>query len=217
MKRLLASAAVTPLALLALGGPAVAAQPEPKPQHTTDIATYAHAEWMYESEGLYVEGGLSAVDTRNGPVLVLEQGAYSEGGAWTRTFIPEDEQVSFDLTMDRARLTAAQLHADDVPVQVCTYEAQGDEDPDCVPSTVDVSLTWTGDGPITRSGDSSHYADGTMRINTHGNYTSREATVLGSVTGAVDVDDFAASWMVRSRYIEIKRCISDTPCEEPEE
>jgi hypothetical protein len=213
MKRLLASLVVTPLALVALGGPAVAGKPDSKTTHVSEGATYAHASWEYTSGDTWVEGGVSAVHTRQGPVLVLSQVAFSEDGTFTETSVV-DEQAEFTLTMDRARLTQATLHADDVPVQVCVYE-DPEEGPDCTDSTVDISLAWTGEGPLLRSGFSAHFSDGTMRVNTHGLERERQAEVEGAITGAVTVDEFSAALMVKSKFVEITRCL--TVCEQPEE
>lgn len=172
MRKILAALAVTPLALMALAGPATAAKPTVI--RSTERVAYAVAA----SEGDLSKFVVIPSLTRTGPVLSLWQGTADGAGGSVETRLETNRGFTF--TIDKARLGTARLVATDLPASTCTWVE--DQEIGCVDTTVDIDLTWTGVGRITRAGSTSHEVGDGFRLVSHGRGTSRGATVTGSIT-----------------------------------
>lgn len=212
MRRTLAVLAATPLALVALGGPASAAGPDVT--HTTYSAANADAYWSSGEGASYIEGTLTAALTRTGPVLdVWQLTPYGSEGFVTTTVT--QAKTGFTFTIDFARLQSATLVAENLAGEVCTYEDESDADGDCVPTSLDISVRWTGEGPITSGSSNERFKADGFSINVHSQSKGRDATAAGSITGGtIDVDGFDFASLSSVKYTETKRCTADA-CEAP--
>ncbi len=211
MKRLLAALAVTPLALMALAGPATAARPDVT--HLNDESWFAEAGWSSESGDLVTYTYASARTGTGGTELNLSQG----------TFDPEDPSSGtvettatassgFTFTISN-KLSSATLVAEDLPVKTCTLDEFGEPIGDCTFSTVDVMLTWTGQGVLTRGSYSDRIKGDGFSMNVHMTWQDRDATVTGDVSG-FDLDTAHLDWayMHHEKQVKTGRCVGEA-CE----
>jgi hypothetical protein len=203
--------AVTPLALMALGGPAVAAKPEVT--HTTYTSAYADAYWSSGEGESYVEGGVHAALTSDGPELWVWQITPSTEGGFVETTLTGEGDHTF--TIDKGRLGSASLVGEDLATETCTYDEEGTKLGECEPGSIDIDLTWTGEGKISRGGLTERFKGDGFSINVHVTSTDRAASVEGAITGAIDVEEFGEAMLGTYKQVETKRCVADA-CEEPE-
>ena len=83
-------------------------------------------------------------------------------------------------TLDASRLTGATMSATDVPVSVYQLALDGTVI-SVVPGTTDVAATWTGVGPVTRSGYTVRDVTQGFVTIVHSTDLSRDATAVGSI------------------------------------
>lgn len=208
MRRVLAALAVTPIALLALGGPADAARP--RVTHESYRAVFAGANWELERADSVVVGAVIPSITKSGAELYVDQVLVRDGTMTTTLVEVED---GFTFTMNGGRLTSATLNATDLPALVCTYE-ESDPEGDCGWSLVDISLVWTGSGPLTRSLTLDRYRQAGLSLNRHESYTIREATVTGGISGgsiSVLGEEMVNENLGRTQSTKVERCTQE-PC-----
>lgn len=206
MKKTLAALAVTPLALMALAGPAAAAKPTVT--RTTERVAYAVASSDAELSKFVVIPSL----TRTGPLLTLWQATADGAGGSVETTV--DTNRGFTFTIDKGRLGSATLVATNLPASTCTW--QEDQKIGCVDTTVDINLRWTGFGGITRGGSTSHEMGDGFKLVSHGRGTSRGATVAGSITigtTTLDAPDYAELGTYQN--FEMLHC-TGAACPQPE-
>lgn len=211
MRRLIAILAATPLALLALAGPADAAKPEVI--HTSYSSASADVYWSSEGES-YLEGGVHAALTSDGPELYVWQSMSNPGGGYIETTVTDAGDYSF--TIDRGRLRSARLLADDVTTSTCTYDEEYNQVGDCEVGSVDIDLTWTGQGSISRGNYTERYKNDGFSVNVHVTSTDRSAIVDGAIAGTISFDQFADGMLGTYKQVETKRCAVDA-CPAPEE
>lgn len=206
MRKMLAALAVTPLALMALAGPATAARPTVI--RTTERTAYAVASSEGELSKFVVIPSL----TRTGPLLSLWQGSADGAGGSVETRV--DTNRGFTFTIDKARLGTATLVATGLPATTCTWVE--DQQTGCVDTTVDIDLTWTGVGAISRGGSTSHEMGDGYRLVSHGRGTSRQATVTGSITiGTTTLDTPDHAELGTYQNFEMLHC-TGAACPQPE-
>lgn len=103
----------------------------------------------------------------------------------TDTFADVTSGFSFDI--DKAQLTTATLSASGIPATTCALDANGN-DINCTPTTIDVTVTWTGTGIIDRSSFNQllklQHGVSVVVLNQHVNGTSRSATTTGTFDGS---------------------------------
>jgi hypothetical protein len=211
MKRALAVAAVTPLALLALAGPAVAAQQEVV--HTTFTSAYADTFWSSGEGDSYSEGGVHAALTSDGPELYVWQSGPELSDGYVVTDLAGQGDYTF--TIDRARLRTARLVADDLATKTCTFDWDGNQVGTCKRGSIDLDITWTGLGGITRAGHTERYKGDGFSVNATFKSTDRRASADGAVTGAISTDEFGESMLGAYKSVETMRC--NQACPAPEE
>lgn len=206
MNKTLAALAVTPLALMALAGPATAAKPTVT--RTTESVAYAVASSEAELSKFVVIPSL----TRTGPQLSLWQATADGAGGSVETTVETNRGFTF--TIDKGRLGSATLVATNLPASTCTW--QDDQKLGCVDTTVDINLRWTGFGRITRGGTTSHQMGDGFKLVSHGKGTSRGATVAGSVSiGTTTLDAFDYAELGTYKNFEMVHC-TGTACPQPE-
>lgn len=206
MKRTLAAVAAIPLALVALAAPASAAKPQVT--RTADSGSYAAASTELEMAKFFV----NPVATRSGTHLTLWYGKADGAGGSVETMVQADHGFTF--TIDRARLGSATLVGTGLPATTCTWHE--DTELGCVSSSVDVSLTWKGEGAIARGGSTSHEKRAGFMMVTHGSGTSRNATVSGSVhVGGTSISTFDYAELGTFRNFQMVHC-TGAACPPPE-
>jgi hypothetical protein len=156
--------------------------------------TFADALWIASptpttaTETLVAVGGLEG-----GSGLVVDQsvGTAVTGGlvtSGTDTFA--DVASGFSFAVDRGQMASASLSALGIPATTCTIEALG-VDINCHPTTIDVTVEWTGQGPITRQTGNEHFNSPGFSYAVHFNGTLRAATGTGTFSGTtLNASDF---------------------------
>lgn len=211
MKRIVAVLAATPLVLMAFAGPANAAKPEVT--HLNDSGVFADAYWHSEDGNTFTDSNVSVFKTKSGTELHLSHStAQWDGGGSIATFA--DAVSGFTFTMSK-RLGTARLVAEDLPVSTCTYDENGEVVGECEDSTVDVALTWTGEGALTRGSVSEHVKFDGGSMNVHITFMNRAATVTGSVTGFdLSADELQGASLGAEKQVKTGRC-TGAACEAP--
>lgn len=119
----------------------------------------------------------------------------------TCTYGPTTE---FTFTIDERGLTSAAVTAPDVRARTCTYDVDFNET--CSRTSVDIDVTWTGRGKISRGGyNDRSIGDGYVFV-THFNGTWRRAIAtgtIGDVTFTKDDLSFAQIGFARSGSIDV--------------
>jgi hypothetical protein len=150
--------------------------------------------------------------SRTGPQLVFQYGKADGVGGSVETMV--DTNQDFTLTFGKGRLASATLVAEKVPALTCTY--QDDVQTGCVSSNVDISLSWTGFGPVSRGGWTSHEISDGFKLISHGSGTSRSATVTGSITvDKTTLNTFDYAELGANKSFEMTHC-TGTACPQPE-
>jgi hypothetical protein len=178
MRRALIGLAVTMFTVLALAGPASAASGQ-----VTQFkfhGTFAEAMWFTSSDTSTADTSVH-VSTEQGSVLIVDQFiADFANGTFTETFAEVTSGFSF--AIDKALLGNASLSGSGVPATTCTFDRDFNLI-GCSATTIDVNVTWTAQGPISRGVFNHHFkSDGFSEID-HFNGTDRDATATGTVGG----------------------------------
>jgi hypothetical protein len=82
----------------------------------------------------------------------------------------------------RPSLAGASLSGSGLPATRCTLDADFNET-GCTATTINATVTWTGQGPISRSGSNDRFKSDRFRVTEHSNETFRAATATGRVAG----------------------------------
>ncbi len=184
MRRALIGIAVTAAAVLGYALPAGAAVSPVT--HIKFKGPYAEADWFATSGSTATETYVNVSTTATGHRLVvyhLVGNLDAQGFVTSGTETIADVTSGFSFSSDTVKLTAASLSATGLPAQSCTFSANSPIT-DCTSTTISVSATWTGQGPITRGVVNEHFKTGGVRISNHINGISRSATASGSVDGS---------------------------------
>ncbi len=181
MKRALIVLGTAALTFLGLVGPAGAAAG--KVTHIRISGPYAQAEWASVTDSTLHDTFVDVSNARQGPELFVYEltGEVNADGNLTGPVTETIAQVrsGFSFIIDRLKLTAASLTASGVPATSCTFTFNGGTQT-CTATTISVSATWAGEGPITRGVRNEHFKTaGVVSTHDHINGTSRNATATG--------------------------------------
>lgn len=205
------AAAVTVMAI-----PASAAKAQVT--HLRSNGTNAAAEWTTESPGKVVDTFVSATAPKKGaPELFVNrmtaqvsgQGEFL-GGVQTTVHVSS----GFTFTYDAKKLTKASVNGTNLPALTCPVDEFGEEvTSKCAATTVSISATWTGVGPVSKGHGTDHYSSGGFTMVVHSGGTSRDATAKASYNGKA-LNDF--QWSSLGTYRDLKTAICRVPggCEE---
>jgi hypothetical protein len=143
-------------------------------------ATFAEALWATNTSQT-----LAAVSQgQGGQELQVDQFAFtfdSQGNTTGATDTFADVTSGFSFTID-PKLTNASVSGSGIPAQRCSYDANafliG-----CTNTSIAVSVSWTGEGPLARETSNDHLQIGKVKTTRHFNGTDRIATASGTVAG----------------------------------
>lgn len=200
----LAVAALTSLSFVvpAFAAPASAAS-SPDIYTYNYSGTYAGAAWSHDSStGATTEytGTMVNVSNRNqGSHLYLRSTTqhWGDGTSWERVL---DVDATSGFSLKVTPWDSASLSAQNLLVTITfTDFVSGQETVEY--TTVDVKLTWTGQGTITHGVYTTHTSDGYVTFTSHSNGFSRLATATGTITGiTLDPADLFYADMGRTSY-----------------
>jgi hypothetical protein len=191
MRRVLIGLAVTTFTLLALAGPTSAASG----QVTTSAAsgpvtqfkfhgTFADALWETSSATSFTDTFVSVSKSLQGSELFVDQftANFDASGNFTgATDTSADVTSGFSFAIDKT-LTSASTSGSGLPAMTCTFDANFNLI-GCSATTIDVNVTWTGQGPISRGVFNDHFKSDGFSVTDHFNGTDRDATATGTVVG----------------------------------
>jgi hypothetical protein len=182
MRRALAGLAVAAFTLLALAGPASAAPGQVT--HLRLSGTVADALWITSSPTSSTFTSVDVSKSRQDSALVVDQvtNNHDASGVFiggTETFAYVTSGFSFTL---RQPLASASLSGSGLPASTCTFDANFNTI-GCSATTIGVSVTWTGQGAITRGWFNEHFKNGGFSQIDHFYGTSRHAVATGTVAG----------------------------------
>jgi hypothetical protein len=183
MKRALIGLAVTALTVLAFAGPASAASGQVS--RFSFHGTFADAFWSTSSATSFTDTSVTVSKSTQGSELFVDQfsGNLDANGNFTGgTDTSADVTSGFSFTIDKAQLTSGSTSGSGLPATTCTVDANFNFI-GCHATTIDVSGTWTGQGPIGRSVANDHFKSAGFSVNDHFSGTDRAATATGSVGG----------------------------------
>jgi hypothetical protein len=209
MRRVLTVIAVSLLGVLSLAGPASAAPGQVT--HFRYNGTFAEADWFVTSGDTFSDTFLNVSKSRTGSQLFLQKfvgHTDSEGEFLGGTQTSVDVPNGFAFTIDASKLTSATVQATDLPATVCEIDADGNVVEPCESTTVDVSASWTGVGPTSRSVSNSHFSTEGFRINDHFSGTGRDAVAAGTVAGStLTADELQFASLGKAKSGTTKFCI----------
>ncbi len=185
MKRALIALAAAALAFLGLAGPAGAATG--KVTHIRLSGPYAQADWVSVTDSTLHDTSVDVSRGNKGSRLVVYEftGTLNAEGNLTGPYTETIAEVTsgFSFTIDSVKLTAASLRASRLPATSCTYTPNGGE-PACTGTTISVSATWAGEGPITHGVVNENFkTPGGITYHLHSSGTRRNATATGTADG----------------------------------
>ena len=203
MRRILLGLAVTALTVLAFAGPAGAASGQ-----VTQFrfhGAFADAFWSTSS----TLTSLSVSRAKQGSELIVDQFIVTTDANGTITGATDtsaDVTSGFSFAIHQP-LANATTSASGLPATVCTFDASlnliG-----CSPTTMDVTATWTGQGPIVRGVSNDHVKIDGLSETDHFNGTDRTATATGTVDGlTLNESESQGSDLGVANSATISRCI----------
>lgn len=203
MKRAMAVAAVTAVSLLGFTGTAGAASSPVT--HVRSNTAFADASWYKESGDQFWASGISARRSLwgSGSELHLSQTVGTNGGSTTS--ISADVTTGFTFTIDSKRLNGASLSAADLPATLCTYDENGELVGQCTDTTVDVHVTWSGQGAMTKGSYTEHVRSGGSMMKLHVLFTNRDALATGSLNGALSAADLEFASLGTEKQVKMGR------------
>jgi hypothetical protein len=182
MRRALAGLAVAAFTLLALAGPTSAAPGQVT--HFRVAGTVADALWITSSATSSTFTSVDVSTSTQDSALVVDQvtenhdasGNFTGG---TETFASVTSGFSFTLQQP---LASASLSGSGLPATTCTFDVNFNTI-GCSATTIDVGVTWTGQGAITRGWFNDHFKSGGFSQIDHFYGTSRHAVATWTVGG----------------------------------
>jgi len=207
MRRILLGLAVTALAVLAFAGPAGAASGQ-----VTQFrfhGTFADALWFTNSATSSTLTELDVAKAKQGSELIVDQFTVNtdvNGVITGATDTSADVTSGFSFAIHQP-LASASTSASGLPATACTFDANlnliG-----CSPTTIDLTATWTGQGPIVRGVTNSRFKIDGISETDHFNGTLRTATATGTVAGlTLNESESQASDLGVTNSAVISRCI----------
>ena len=194
---------MTALTVLAFAGPAGAASGQ-----VTQFrfhGTFADAFWSTSS----TLTSLSVSKAKQGSELIVDQfivNTDANGNITGATDTSADVTSGFSFAIHQP-LASASTSASGLPATACTFDANlnliG-----CSPTTIDLTATWTGQGPIVRGVTNSRFKIDGISETDHFNGTLRTATATGTVAGlTLNESESQASDLGVTNSAVISRCI----------
>jgi len=183
MKRILIGLATTAFTLVALAAPASAASGQ-----TLQFrfhGTFADAFWFSNTQTSFTATSVS-VQQSQGSELFVDQftGSTDANGNFTGgTDTFADVTSGFSFNVDKAQLTTGSTSGSGLPATTCAVDANGNEF-NCSATTIDLTVAWTGQGPIARQVANDHFKVTGFSENDHFNGTDRAATATGTFSGS---------------------------------
>jgi hypothetical protein len=180
MRRAIAAMAGTALTVLAMAAPASAASAQ-----VTNFrfsGTVADASWFTSSATSSTFASVDVSESTQGPRLVADEVTdnYDASGNFTGgTMTLADVTSGFSFAL-RQPLASASLSGSGLSATTCTFDVNFNTI-GCSATTIGVSVTWTGQGAITRGWFNEHFkSDGFSEID-HFYGTNRHAAATGTV------------------------------------
>lgn len=209
MKRALLGLAVATFTVLAFAGPASAATG--RVTHFTFSGPSAEASWTTTAGTTSTETLIGVSKSPHNSSLGIDvftshEDANGNFTGGTDTSATVTSGYSFAI---RQPLSSASVRASGMPVTTCTLDANFNVT-GCSDTTVNVNVTWTGQGPVTRGTQTQHLkADGfLLNVNSTGSF--RDATATGTIAGrtlSTSELDFADLSTLRAAVITV--CIGN--------
>jgi hypothetical protein len=170
------------LAMAFAAGPAAAAATV---IHTTFHGTSAEAVWRQGGPSFFTETFVNITKMPNGQQLSVGQITenYDSEGAFTGAVGTSTRVTTgFSYTIDASQLSSASASGSDLPAATCTYDTNYDLI-GCVDSTIDVNVSWTGQGELIRGNSHHHDRTGGVVVTAHLQGVFRDANASGVVGG----------------------------------
>lgn len=204
LKRALIGLAVTAFTVLAFAGPASAA-----PGQVLSFrfhGTFADAFWFSSTSSTSFTA--TTVNVTPSELLVDQftgntdpSGNFTGG---TDTFA--DVTSGFSFSIDKARLTTGSTSGS-IPGTTCAVDVNGNET-NCTATTIDLTVAWTGQGPIIRQVVNQHVKVGGFSETDHFNGTDRAAAATGTFSGStLNPSDLQFADLGFANSGSIQRCI----------
>lgn len=170
------------LAALAFAGPAAAASGQ-----VTQVrfqGTFANAFWFSTTATSRTDTTVNASEAKQGSGLFVEQ--FTENFDANGNFTGATETIAsvtsgFSFALHQS-LASASLTGSSLPATTCTFDVNFNQI-GCSATTIDVSVTWTGMGSITRGVTNEHFKSDGFSETDHFSGTSRDATATGTIGG----------------------------------
>jgi hypothetical protein len=164
----------------------------------------AYAEW-YSSSGNTTQSGFIDVSDRYDELYFSQcTDEYDSTGDFVSATCTSGFTTDFTFTIDQRGLTSATVTATDVRARTCTYDA--DFNTTCERAKIDIDVTWTGRGSLSRGGyNERSIGDGYVFVS-HFNGTWRRAIAtgtIGEVTYTRDDLSYAQIGFARSGYVDV--------------
>jgi len=210
LKRVLIGLAATTLTLLGFAGTASAAPGQQVVQFRVH-GTFADAFWFSGTATSFTATSVSAQQSQGSELYVDQFTANTDANGnitgGTDTFA--DVTSGFSFTADKAQLTTGSTSGSGIPATTCAVDANGNET-NCSATTIDLTVAWTGQGPISRSVSNDHFKVTGFSENDHFNGTDRAATATGTFSGStLSASDLQFADLGFANSGSIFRCIGN--------
>jgi hypothetical protein len=210
MKRALIGLAVTAVTVLAFAGPASAASGQVTRFNVH--GTFADAFWFSSTATSFTATSVSVQQSQGSQLAVDQFTANTDANGnitgGTDTFANVTSGFSF--TADKAQLTTGSTSGSGLPATTCAVDANGN-DINCSATTIDLTVTWTGQGPITRGVSNDHFKTAGFSQNDHFNGTDRAATATATIAGnTLSASDLQFGDLGFANSGTIVRCIGNS-------
>ncbi|HEX2309049.1 MAG TPA: hypothetical protein VHI14_12075 [Jatrophihabitantaceae bacterium] len=144
----------------------------------------ADAAWETSTATSVTDAAVTVSTSNQGSHLFVTQftAYFDTNGNFTgATDTIADVTSGFSFALGQS-LASASLSGSGLPATTCTFDANFNQI-GCTASTIDVTVTWTGQGPISRGVTTSHSKSDGFSVTNHFNGTFRDATATGTVGG----------------------------------
>ena len=155
--------------------------------HSHFSGGFADADWQTGNTSTFIE--VSKSKYRENPLLLWHSVTVQTDSSGNFTGLTDSTDIAgtgtSTFTIDSRGLTGATLTQSDVLEETCSYDANFTET-DCSFTRGDVSVIWSGEGPISITGEhNSHTHLPGMTTNVHYSGQSRAATATGMIFGGI--------------------------------
>ena len=166
----------------------VAGSASAAPGQTTHFrfhGTFAEADWFISSDTSFTDTFVNVSGTKQSQEMFVDRFTenFDSNGDFTGAIETiADVTSGFSFTIDSAKLNSASTSGSGLPATTCTYDANFDLI-GCTDTSIDVSASWTGQGPIAKETSNDHFQFDGFKVSSHFNGTDRNATASGSIGG----------------------------------